>query len=83
FLPENNGSTILHFSDGMPKLVGVNDYDVEVKMSVEWFSSLIMGVIDFRKLVEYRLAELSDTMYIDVISKLFSFKDKPVTLESF
>jgi predicted acetyltransferase len=83
FLPENSGSTILHFSKGKLKVGANNNYEVEVKMSVEWFSSLIMGVINFKKLVTYRLAEVSDSNYVDKIHELFYFKEKPITLESF
>ncbi|MBN1682224.1 GNAT family N-acetyltransferase [Candidatus Bathyarchaeota archaeon] len=83
FLPENNGSTIIQFINGKPNLSSDLGYDVEVRMKVEWFSSLIMGVISFKKLFTYNLLEISDEKYKETLNKLFYFKEKPVTLEEF
>jgi len=50
FLPENDGSLVIHIVAGNPKLVDDGAFDVEVSIDVAWFSSLIMGVVDFKKL---------------------------------
>lgn len=50
FVPENDGSVVVHFKDGKPEVVDGGGYDVEVKLDVAWFSSLIMGVVDLRSL---------------------------------
>lgn len=82
FMPVNHGSVVVHFVDGKPVL-GETNFDVEVDINVEWFSSLMMGVIDFRKLWMYKLAEISDEIYVDILDKLFHVAKKPVTTEDF
>ncbi len=83
FLPENAGSTLIQFKDGEAKVLDRGKHDVEVKMDVEWFSSLIMGVVDFRSLWTYRRAEVTDAAYIPQLDALFHSREKPVTMEEF
>jgi predicted acetyltransferase len=83
FLPMNQGSTLLQFSDGEVKILDHGRYDVEATMNVEWFSSLIMGVVDFRSLWTYRLAQVSDDAKVGNLHRLFHSRDKPVTMEEF
>lgn len=64
-------------------MLGHSDYDVEVDINVEWFSSLVMGVVDFRKLWMYGLVEVSDESYIDSLDRLFHVTKKPETIEDF
>ena len=52
-------------------------------MNVEWFSSLVMGVVDFRKLWVYGLVKVSDESYVDTLDKLFHVARKPETIEEF
>ncbi len=82
FLPSNHGSLVVHFEGGKPVL-GESGYDVEVSLNVEWFSSLMMGVVDFRKLWLYGLVEVSDESYVDTLDKLFHLARKPETIEEF
>ncbi|HUV53742.1 MAG TPA: GNAT family N-acetyltransferase [Candidatus Krumholzibacteriaceae bacterium] len=83
FIPENDGSVVVHFTDGKPEVVDGGDYDVEASMDVSWFSSLVMGVVDFRKLWAYGRAEVSDESYIDTLDRLFYADKKPETIEEF
>ena len=83
FLPENDGSVVVHFKDGKPKVVDVGGYDVEIKLDVAWFSSLIMGVVGFRKLWMMGLAEVSEEGYVDELDTLFWAQRRPVTIEEF
>ncbi len=82
FLPENDGSLVVHFAKGKPVL-GKTSYDVEVSIPVEWFSSLIMGVIDFEKLWIYGNVDVSDESYVETLDKLFHVAKKPETTEDF
>ena len=82
FLPSNHGSLVVHFEGGKPVLGG-SGYDVEVSLNVEWFSSLVMGVVDFRKLWVYGLVKVSDESYVDTLDKLFHVARKPETIEEF
>lgn len=81
FLPVNDGSIVVHFENGKPK--SGKSYDVVVSLKVEWFSSLVMGVVDFEKLWMYGHIEISDDSYIEKLRKLFHVPKKPETIEEF
>ncbi|MFH0849819.1 MAG: GNAT family N-acetyltransferase [Candidatus Bathyarchaeota archaeon] len=83
FLPDNHGSTLVHFTGGKPKVVDKGGFDVELALSVEWLSSLIMGVVDLRKLWAYGLVEVSDASYLETLDAAFRTHVKPVTIEEF
>lgn len=83
FLPENDGSTLIQFKGGEAKVLGGGKHDAEVKMDVEWFSSLIMGVVDFRQLWIYGHAHVLDGSQLSRLDRLFHSRDKPVTMEEF
>lgn len=80
-MPENNGPITVHFVDGKPVLG--EGYNVEVSLNIEYLSSLMMGVVDFRKLWTYGLVKLSDESYVDQLDRLFYCLDKPETVEEF
>ena len=81
FVPANHGSVTVHFIDGKPVLA--DGHDVEVSLKIEYLSSLLMGVVDFRKLWMYGLIELSDESYLDQLDRLFHVQHKPETIEEF
>jgi len=81
FLPENNQSNVVHFENGKATLTK-GKYDVEISMDVSEFSSLLMGVVEFRKLIEYGIAKISNSEYIKQINTAFRSR-KPVTIEQF
>jgi predicted acetyltransferase len=83
FLPENDGSTIIQFKRGAAKVLEEGKYDVELKMDVEWFSSLIMGVVSVLSLHTYGLAEVSDPTMVSRVDHLFYSREKPITMEEF
>jgi len=83
FIPENDGSVVVHFKDGRPEVVDGGGYDVEIKLDVARFSSLIMGVVDFRKLWMMGLAQVSDEGYVDELDTLFWAQHRPETIEEF
>ncbi|MHA2039676.1 MAG: GNAT family N-acetyltransferase, partial [Promethearchaeota archaeon] len=58
FLPENEGSIMLNFQKGTVSVLSDNAFDVEIRLKVADFSSLILGVISFRKLYNYNIAEI-------------------------
>ncbi|MBU7046636.1 MAG: GNAT family N-acetyltransferase [Theionarchaea archaeon] len=82
FLKENEGDTIIHFKDGRPHL-GEKEYDIEISLDISEFSSFVMGVIPFKKLYEYGLADISDVNCIDVVTALFRTEEKPVCTTRF
>lgn len=83
FFEENAGSTVIHFESGRPRLGAAQDYDVEVRLDVSDFSSLLMGAIDFSSLYAYGLADISDPQYVDTLQKLFSTDQKPLCTTPF
>lgn len=83
FLKPNNKSFIVHFNKGRALLRNKDDSEVNITLNVAEFSSMIMGVIEFKKLYNYNLAEISDTKYIETINRLFRAEEKPRTTTLF
>jgi len=83
FLPENAGSTLLYFDDGRLHLPDDGPHEVEVRMDVAEFSSLLMGAVNFRSLYRYGLADVSDSGYVGVVDQIFAVKDKPICMTPF
>jgi predicted acetyltransferase len=52
-------------------------------LKVADFSSLILGVISFRKLYNYNIAEISDPECLDKVNTLFLVEEAPITTEPF
>lgn len=82
-LPENNKECTIQFDSGKPKFKDDLVPDVSLTIDVAWLSSLVMGVIDFGKLWQYGLVEISDREYVDVLDELFHVSEKPETIEEF
>jgi predicted acetyltransferase len=80
-VPENDGSITIHFENGLPSIS--DGYDVEITLNVEYLSSLLMGVVDFRKLWTYGLVQVSNEEYVDQLDKLFHVRKPPETIEEF
>jgi len=87
FLVENAGSVHLCFKKGriceIDGTGGDRDCDVEVRMDVAEFSSLLMGAVNFRSLYRYGLAELSDPGYVTVVDRIFAVEEKPICMTPF
>ncbi|MBN1874080.1 MAG: GNAT family N-acetyltransferase [Anaerolineae bacterium] len=83
FLPENAGSTILHFEQGRVHLSEEPAYEVEVQLDIVEFSSLLTGSVTFKRLIDYGLAHISAHHYIDTLHHLFYVEEKPVCMTAF
>lgn len=83
FINENNGSTIIHFTDGRAKVVDKAGYDATVDLDIADFSSLIVGAVNFRTLLKYGIAQISDYKYSDIVDKIFEMPEKPICLTMF
>jgi hypothetical protein len=83
FFPQQAGSTVVNFENGRAVVSDSADYEVEMSLDVSEFSSLLMGVISFRKLYDYNLVELSDVAYLDLLHKLFYVETKPICITRF
>jgi predicted acetyltransferase len=83
FLPENNDSTLLRFEGGRVQRLDSGQYDVQVRLDVAELSSLLAGTVDFYSLFRYGLAEISDSAYVDRLSRIFAVARKPMCTTSF
>ena len=82
FFSINEKPAIIHFRNGKP-VISRGDHEVEIYLDVSDFSSLLMGVIPFRKLFEYGLVEVSDKGYLELLDKLFKSDFKPWCMTAF
>jgi predicted acetyltransferase len=83
FLPENAGETLLRFRDGRAEPAPGARPDVRLRVSVEHFSSMIMGATGFEALRRYGLAEIDDPNYSGRVRRLFDSPAQPVCLTAF
>lgn len=87
FLPENAGSTLLCLEGGRLMVVDDDaegrDYDVQLRMDVAEFSSLLVGAVNLRSLDRYGLTDLSDRGYLGVLDEIFAVQDKPICMTHF
>ena len=82
FYPKNNGSTIVQFKNGFPTIMENLECEVAITLDISDFSSMIMGAIGFKKLYDYKLANISNKIYILTVDKLFT-SVKPVCISRF
>jgi predicted acetyltransferase len=78
FLKDNEGELIVHFKGGRPSVKRHADFDVEVRIDVADFSSLLMGSVNYHSLFEYGLSDISDKRYVDNVTKIFGVEQKPI-----
>ena len=83
FLPENNDELVIDFDNGYATLNNKTGYDVQIRLDITSFSSLIMGVIPLEKLYAYGLVEITNSDYLETINKLFFVEKPPMTIEQF
>lgn len=83
FVPENDGSWLIQFEEGLPQVVDGGQADAEVTMDISDFSSLAMGVVSFEKLYLYGLAELDDESKLPLVQHLFAGLSKPTCMTAF
>jgi len=77
FLPENNGSTVLHVRDGRVEVVEDGDWEAEAEMDIADFSSLLLGAVRFKHLRQYGLVNLSNPAFEACLDALFRTEEKP------
>ncbi len=82
FFKVNEGSTIVHFANGKPALA-TRGHDIEIQLDISDFSSLIMGVVNFKTLYEYKRANISNPKYLGTVDRIFQTEDKPICTTQF
>lgn len=82
FYPENNGETIVKFTDGRPD-IAKEGWDVQLSMRIDDFSSMFTCSVNLKSLVRMGCAELSDNDYLNRLDRLFSTSEKPICMTRF
>ncbi len=83
FFKANDGSIILDFNDGKVTICSREDFEVEVELKIADFSSMVMGAVNFKTLIQYGLSKISDEGYIDTVNKIFMTDKKPMCMTHF
>jgi predicted acetyltransferase len=83
FFPHNAGSVAVHFDNGVARIAEEDDAEVEMRLDVAEFSSLLMGAVSFKGLHAYGLAQISNPSWLDTIDRLFLAREKPMCLTAF
>nr|WP_281251614.1 sterol carrier protein domain-containing protein [Virgibacillus phasianinus] len=84
FFPRNSLPFILDIKEG--RIVDIKEdgpADVELRMNIAEFSSLMMGVDNANSYLKWGLMEISDVSYIKVINSLFQTDSKPMITKAF
>lgn len=79
----NNKGFIIYFNNGVANILDKGEYEAKISLDISDFSSLIMGVVNFKTLYNYNLAEISDERYLAVVNDLFKTEQKPVCITDF
>lgn len=82
FYPDNAGEFVVQFNDGRVR-TDQHTFDVNMEMDISDFSSMVMGVVTFKKLYEYNRTQISDTAYLEKITRLFRSDEPPICLTFF
>ncbi len=84
FLKENDGSLVIHFENGKPEIKTKSaKHDVELKLDIADFSSLLMGAVGLKSLYNYGLVRISKADYLESLHRLFATEEKPICMTSF
>ena len=83
FFPANDGSVTVDFREGRARVVEGGAYDAAIRLDVADFSSLLLGVVTFKTLYSYGLAELSDVSYLERVNRIFLSDVRPICLTAF
>ena len=83
FVPDNNRPFLLEFKDGQCRLAPNTIPDAELNIGIADLSSLVLGCVNLKPLVKYGKVTLSDSAYLDALSRAFSVDEKPICLTHF
>lgn len=82
FYQANNTGVIVSFENGYPH-IGDESYDVELSLDISVFSSLVMGVVTLKELVNLGLAQVDVESYLPVLERVFHTSEKPICIKAF
>ena len=76
-------SYIVSFEEGRAKMADTEEFDVEISMNIANFSSMFMGAVDFKSLLGYGLAKISDNSYVEAVEMAFKTDRSPMCTKFF
>ncbi|WP_221567405.1 enhanced intracellular survival protein Eis [Alkalihalobacillus sp. TS-13] len=83
FVPGNARPVHFHAQNGSLTITDEKKADVEIKLDISDFSSVVMGVVPFEALYTYGKASISNTAYLHTVTDLFNARKKPICLNRF
>ncbi|UOQ42921.1 sterol carrier protein domain-containing protein [Halobacillus salinarum] len=84
FFPLNSSTFILYITNGeIAEVREDGPFDVELRMDIAEFSSMVMGVENALTYLKWGLMEISDESYSKVINSLFQTESKPMIVKAF
>ncbi|MDR7855072.1 GNAT family N-acetyltransferase [Tissierella sp.] len=83
FVDDNNGSIVVHFNNGFATIESDKEYDVEIRLDIADFSSLITCAVSFNSLYKYGKAFISDESYLKTVNNIFASDEKPICFTMF
>lgn len=83
FYPQNSGAVTIDFQEGKAKISANDSFDVEIKMDISDFSSMIVGAVPFKKLYELGLLTVSDEDFVNQLQAMFQVIEKPICTTAF
>jgi predicted acetyltransferase len=83
FLPENAASVLLRFERSRLQRLHSGTHDVQIHLDIADFSSLLTGTVSFKSLYRYGMAYISNTDYVDIVTRAFSVEREPICMTSF
>lgn len=83
FYEINNGPVTVTFTNGKPTVTKEAKPHTTIDIDIADFSSLVLGVVNFKKLHLFGKAEISDEEQITIIDEIFQSREKPICTSSF
>ncbi|MGP4072642.1 GNAT family N-acetyltransferase [Piscibacillus sp. B03] len=83
FYPKNEGPVTITFNNGNPIVTQGANAKMTIDLDIADLTSLVLGVIDFRKLYLYGLTKISDEAYVEEVTNLFATAEGPICTTGF
>lgn len=82
FIPANNGTYTIAFKDGVAEAAVGGNWDIQLSLDIAEFSSLLVGAVDVRTLLNLGLAQISDHTQAGILNEVFR-AEKPICVTGF
>ncbi|WP_017186980.1 GNAT family N-acetyltransferase [Alkalibacillus haloalkaliphilus] len=80
---KNAGDVTVRFTNGKPTVIQGAKADSTVTIDISDLSSLVLGVIDFKKLHLYDKVAISNEEHVSTINEIFYTRHKPISMTNF